>query len=650
MANDKKKIEYTLALRISDFQKSVTLAVGQIDALGSRITKSLGGSRKELEMVSGKLKGIGLAAGAAATGGVILFAATMRSSVESAVQMEKINLAFGAITGNAGLAGRELAFVETESKRLGISFSEAAHAYKGIFAASQGTVLAGRETQKIFTGIAAASSALGLSSDQTAGALLAVSQMISKGKISAEELRGQLGERLPGAFQLMAQAAGVSTAALDKMLVAGNVGIDLLPKFAQILIDKYGKAAVAADGFIKAQSNVSNEYFKLKTAAGQIVTQNTFVIDSLKILAGVMGVGTEAIKANRDSLVNLVKDGFVSLVGAVSMSIGGVQNFYNAWQGLGLVAHGVTWLIIKGMELSVQAIRSALLPLDLLLQGMVKVGAINSNPLQDWQKTLAGVSKISGEEFNALLQKITETNTSFDQAKAKVDEWKNKIAEIPATFKELPGEAKKTTDATVKEIKQIDGVWTNVYNEVGKKSDETTKKQKENTESVSGEIKLVGEVWTNTHETEKKTSDDATAVVLSNIAKIKAAAASIKYPSPGGGGKAEGFARGGNPFHGGLGGFGGGDRRLIMVEDGEHVIRKEAVKKLGHGFFQRFNLLDFPGFSVGGDPFQNTATATAAGSMINLTVNYSGSASRTDIDGLTKAVMSNLEKAYRGRK
>ena len=41
---------------------------------------------------------------------------------------------------------------------------------------------------------------MGLSADQTSGVLLALQQMISKGTVQAEELRGQLGERLPGAL------------------------------------------------------------------------------------------------------------------------------------------------------------------------------------------------------------------------------------------------------------------------------------------------------------------------------------------------------------------------------------------------------------------------------------------------------------------
>ena len=79
------------------------------------------------------------------------------------------------------------------------------------------------------------------------GAFIALGQMISKGKVQAEELRGQLGERLPGAFQLAAKAMGMTTAALDKFMADGKLTAEeLLPKLAKVLKDEYGAAAEEA--------------------------------------------------------------------------------------------------------------------------------------------------------------------------------------------------------------------------------------------------------------------------------------------------------------------------------------------------------------------------------------------------------------------
>ena len=61
-----------------------------------------------------------------------------------------------------------------------------------------------------------------MSADDSNGVMLALSQMMSKGKVSSEELRLQMGERLPVALQAMAKAAGVSISGLDKLMKEGK--------------------------------------------------------------------------------------------------------------------------------------------------------------------------------------------------------------------------------------------------------------------------------------------------------------------------------------------------------------------------------------------------------------------------------------------
>src|SRR5262249_2765500 len=92
-----------------------------------------------------------------------------------------------------------------------------------------------------------AARALQLSQQDTSGVLLAVQQIMSKGTVQAEELRGQIGERLPGAFQIAARAMGVTTAELGKMLEQGQVlSTTFLPRFAAQLERELGGGAEAA--------------------------------------------------------------------------------------------------------------------------------------------------------------------------------------------------------------------------------------------------------------------------------------------------------------------------------------------------------------------------------------------------------------------
>jgi tape measure domain-containing protein len=58
--------------------------------------------------------------------------------------------------------------------------------------------------------------------------------MASKGKVSAEELRGQLGERIPGALGIAARAMGMTQAQFNEMLDSGKImAEDFLPKFSK---------------------------------------------------------------------------------------------------------------------------------------------------------------------------------------------------------------------------------------------------------------------------------------------------------------------------------------------------------------------------------------------------------------------------------
>ena len=62
-----------------------------------------------------------------------------------------------------------------------------------------------------------------MSSEDAHLSYLALSQMMSKGKVSSEELRRQLGERMPIAMEAMARAVGVTIQELDGLLKAGKL-------------------------------------------------------------------------------------------------------------------------------------------------------------------------------------------------------------------------------------------------------------------------------------------------------------------------------------------------------------------------------------------------------------------------------------------
>ncbi|HBL7283804.1 TPA: tape measure protein [Escherichia coli] len=100
------------------------------------------------------------------------------------------------------------------------------------------------QKESLFSNVIGTSRLMGLSTDEINGILKAFEQMASKGKIQAEELRGQLGDRMAGAFQLFARSLGMTTEELDKAMKDGKVlSKDVLPKVSAEMgrmIDKAG--------------------------------------------------------------------------------------------------------------------------------------------------------------------------------------------------------------------------------------------------------------------------------------------------------------------------------------------------------------------------------------------------------------------------
>lgn len=182
-----------------------------------------------------------------------------------------LTVAFETIEGSAEAGAKALQFVNQEAERLGINATIAAQGYKNLSASARVANLSIADTERLFTAVAGAGRVLNLSNDELDGTLRALSQMMSKGKVTAEELRGQLGERLPGAIGIMAKALGVSTQKLDQMMVKGElISKDVLPKFATELLNTFGPGVDKSSKSAAAQfERMGNAIFNLKVAIGE---------------------------------------------------------------------------------------------------------------------------------------------------------------------------------------------------------------------------------------------------------------------------------------------------------------------------------------------------------------------------------------------
>lgn len=241
-------------------------ALGAVSAAAGGVTAQMGGAGTAVSAAAGLVSGATAAWGALTASLVSVGAA----STTAAKSHEKIMSSLGQATGSAAAAAKEYDFVRSSAQKLGLDLAESAAQYGKLAAAARGTSLEGETARQVFIGVAQGATALKLSADETGGALNAVQQMISKGKVQAEELRGQLGERLPGAFQIAARAMGVTTQALDKMLEGGEVYTnDFLPKFAKELQKTFGEQAGKSANSLQAELNrLKNAVFETGVAIG----------------------------------------------------------------------------------------------------------------------------------------------------------------------------------------------------------------------------------------------------------------------------------------------------------------------------------------------------------------------------------------------
>lgn len=190
---------------------------------------------KKAEGLAGMLKDLGIAF----TG-----AELVRQFVTVNIELENIERSFIAITGSTAKANREMEYAKGVANRLGVDVLATARSYSDLMAATKGTSVEGEITRKVFESVTRSMAIAGRTSAETAGALNALSQMASKGVVQMEELRGQLGDRLPGALGATAEGLGITTAALIKLVESGTMTAEeLFPALAAGLEKLYGQAA-----------------------------------------------------------------------------------------------------------------------------------------------------------------------------------------------------------------------------------------------------------------------------------------------------------------------------------------------------------------------------------------------------------------------
>ena len=309
----------------------------------------------------------------------------------------------------------------------GLDLVTVTNRYTKFRAATISSNLSAMETQKIFGSMSKAAATLGLKTDELQGVYLALEQMISKNKVTTEELRRQLGERLPGAFDIMAKSMGVTTSELNDMLKAGEVmSEEVLPAFADAVEEAYGiKSVQFVDTLVAAQN-------RLRTAW----------IELIKIFnAG------DGIKGFLNSMANSIKwiGENITLVVKLAKVVVNLTIVYFAVTKATVVYNAATKALAFTQKILAASTRSAALAFRVLgismkMSGVGALVSVLGAAVAIMLPFLAGINKTTkavkslNEQISDEERKVDLLFDSLNNAKKGTEEWNYAKQQINSTY------------------------------------------------------------------------------------------------------------------------------------------------------------------------------------------------------------------------
>lgn len=238
----------------------------------------------------------GMAAGGAIGAQVGMMGQQLGGLATYTAGIEKQRMALRLITEDAASYQQGLEFINTTSQKLAIPQELITRQFTQLSASVLGAGGNVKDAEKAFLGIAAGIRGTGGSLQDMDAALRATAQVFSKGKVSAEELRQQIGERLPGAFTLFAKSIGMTPKELDKALEDGKVTLQDFMKFSEELFKQYGKnAEIIAQGPQSAGDRLQKSLSQLSESVGRLLAPIGAAFQS--IFADIVAAITRAANA-----------------------------------------------------------------------------------------------------------------------------------------------------------------------------------------------------------------------------------------------------------------------------------------------------------------------------------------------------------------
>jgi tape measure domain-containing protein len=194
------------------------------------------------------------------------------AQVGSAVgALQSFRNTLSAISPSAEEAAASSQFILDVVDKYNTPIQSARDGFTKLYASMKPTGFSGNEIRDLFLGISQAAATFGMSAEKVDRVNYAFAQMASKGQVMSEELKGQLGDVLPGAMGIFAEAAGFTgpdaitkfSKALEDGAYKGAAMKTLLTNVGVIMRKEFGPGAEGAARTFQGVINRMQNSFKL---------------------------------------------------------------------------------------------------------------------------------------------------------------------------------------------------------------------------------------------------------------------------------------------------------------------------------------------------------------------------------------------------
>lgn len=241
-------------------------------------------------------------------------------------------------------------FLRRTADQLGVQFDSLTSNYAKLVAALPPGVRGLQTAEKVFMGTAMAARTLHATGQDTQLMFYALTQIASKGVVSMEELRRQLGEKLPGVMQIAAKALNTLPESLEAAVRKGIVSSEkFLPIFGDALIRTFAesseKASISVSAAIARLSNVWVDFVKnvLDSGAGNAIVgvfdalreklSDPYLIERFAIL--IKDVSTRVTEFIQKITADDLRNGFDTATKAIELMV----------EVIGKLIEGLNWII-----------------------------------------------------------------------------------------------------------------------------------------------------------------------------------------------------------------------------------------------------------------------------------------------------------------